>query len=646
LSLAPGDFGGGAPNLAIRGVTTGGGNPTVGITVDDAPYGSSTTLGGGVAAPDIDPSDLSRVEVLRGPQGTLYGASSIGGLLKYVTVDPSTEALTGRVQAGISSVHNGNEPGYNARGAVNVPLTDTLAIRASGFVREDPGYIDDPALNENGVNKTIVDGGRLSALWRITPAVSLKLSALLQNMTGHGAPYVDVLPGLVDLQQVAPRGTGEFSRKFQIYTATVVAHLGAAELTAVSGYSVNQISDSVDFTNAFTPLTEQVFGVTGTSLFDHNKTRKITQEVRLSAPLGQRFEWLIGGFYTHENTKFVQDFLAVDPATGQSAGSWVDGNFPQTYTEYAAFTDLTIHFTEAFDVQVGGRESRNRQTYSEVDVGPLEGPDPVVNPLVTTNDNSFTYLVTPRYKFSRDLMAYARFASGYRAGGPNPNSTVFGLPPHFDPDKTQNYEVGFKGDVLDHLLSFDTSLYYIDWKNIQLTVIAPGGVIGYYTNASRAKSEGVELAVESRPLKGLTVAAWIAWNEAVLTEGFPATSQNAGVAGDRLPDSARFTGNLSLDDEFPLAAGFIGFFGGSVSYVGNRQGAFVIQGTPNRQSLPSYASTDLRAGIRYNSWTANIFATNVADKRGVLAGGIGTANPAAFYLLQPRTVGMWLAKTF
>ena len=152
--------------ISIRGITTGyGTNPTVGITVDGVPYGASTGLGGGQVVPDIDPGDLARVEVLRGPQGTLYGASSMGGLINFVTVDPSTEAVSGRVQVGTDEVYNGAGLGYSARGSVNVPLSDTLALRASGFVREDPGYIDNPILHINGINEAHAgEGPALGAL--------------------------------------------------------------------------------------------------------------------------------------------------------------------------------------------------------------------------------------------------------------------------------------------------------------------------------------------------------------------------------------------------------------------------------------------------------------------------------------------------
>ena len=183
FTVSPGPSAGNQQMLTIRGISSGAfGNPTVGVTVDDVPFGAFTRE----YAPDIDPSDLARVEVLRGPQGTLYGASSMGGLLKFVTVDPSTEALTGRIEAGTNSVYNGAELGYNFRGSINVPLTDSLALRASAFTREDPGYIDNPRLGSEGVNEDRVSGGRLSLLWRFADTFSLKLSALtnIQRRTG------------------------------------------------------------------------------------------------------------------------------------------------------------------------------------------------------------------------------------------------------------------------------------------------------------------------------------------------------------------------------------------------------------------------------------------------------------------------------
>ncbi len=651
LNVALGDRG--APMLSIRGVTTGGNtNPTVGIVVDDVPYGSSSGLAYGNQAPDIDPSELARIEVLRGPQGTLYGASSIGGLLKFVTVDPSTDAVRGNVQAGTSAVHNGAEAGYNVRGAVNIPLTDTLAVRASGFARRDPGYVDDPTLHVDGVNKQDVEGGRLSALWRPTEALALKLSALIQHTSGDGLPTVDVEPGLGDLQQSGVRGAGAYDRKVQAYSATVTAKIGAADFVALSGYNVNRFSDGFDYSASWGPLSELFFQVAGAPVFEHLETKKFTQEVRLSAPLGERIDGLIGGFFNHEDSQETQNFLAAVPQTGIPVGEILYDNDPSTFSEYAAFADLTFHVTDRLDVQVGGRESRNHQSYSETFVGPVAslflGASPLTYPKVSTHDNSFTYLLTPSFRFSQDLMLYARLASGYRPGGPNAFaagvSTTFGLPSHYGPDKTQNYELGVKGDLLEHVVSFDASLYYIDWRDIQLQLADSRSGAAYGVNASRAKSDGIELSVQARPLSGLKIGAWMAWNDAVLTQSFPAASTAYGVDGDRLPDSARFSGNLSVDQQLFRTGTMTASIGAAVSYVGNREGVFTM--TPQRQYFPSYAKTDAHAAVSYESWTANLFVTNLADRRGLLAGGLGTLNPVAFNYIQPRTVGVSLMREF
>jgi iron complex outermembrane receptor protein len=643
--------------LTVRGISPTGSNPTVGITVDDVPFGSATSLGGGGTIPDIDPSDLARIELLRGPQGTLYGANSMGGLLKFVTVDPSFDGVSGRVQAGTSSVYNGAALGYGVRGAVNVPLSDTLAIRLSAFTRQDPGYIDNPVLHEDGVNKVDAYGGHLAALWRPSPVFSLKLSALLQNTHADGSSDVDVptvgvpqTAGLGDLQQNYLRGIGGFDKKIQAYGVTVTAKLGNVDLTAISGYNVNAFHTSNDVSDSYSSYAQSVFGVTGAWTYNNVKTTKFTQEFRLSGPLGPQLDWLLGAFYTYENSKnSVSNYLAENPATGATVGTGWSIPYPTTYQEYAAFTDVTYHVTDRFDIQMGGRESHTKETLAEEFIGPFDpviflAPSPIIEPEAQGSASAFTYLVTPRFKVTPDLMVYARLASGYRPGGPNLNIGSAALPRDYKPDKTNNYEVGVKGDFLDRTLSIDSSIYYIDWKDIQLQLVDPTTQLNYFANAGRARSQGIELSVESRPLRGLTVAAWGVWNDATLTQGFPSISTAYGVSGDRLPNSSRFSGRLSLDEEFAVARGTRAFLGAAMSYVGDFLADF--SATPERQYFPSYTRTDLHAGVKYDSWTLNLFANNVTDKRAAIGGGFGTFPPFAFTYIQPRTIGASLVRTF
>jgi iron complex outermembrane receptor protein len=652
LSVTTDDLG--SANLAIRGVTTGGyTSPTVGITVDDVPFGASSGLVTGEEVPDIDPSDLARIEVLRGPQGTLYGASSIGGLLKFVTVDPSFDAFSGRVEAGTSSVHNGSGLGYTARAAANIPLGDTFAIRASGFTREDPGYIDDPVHHIDGVNETHSRGGHLAGLWKPSADLSLKISALYQHSSSNGSSDVLIQPGLGDLQQDNVPGTGYFDRTLQAYSASLTAKLGPVDLTSVTGYSINRVSNSFDYTNLLSGLSQFYFdGVTGGPNNGTSNTDKFTQELRLAGSFGHSADWLIGGFFNHESTAYTSNYLAANFDTGQIVGNGLAYSGPLLFKEYAGFADLTFHISERFDLQIGGRESENHQTYSILQVGQYVpafygGTSfALYNPPVETKDNSFTYLITPQLKLSPDLMLYARLASGYRPGGPNIVS-VGKAPPSFAPDKTENYEIGIKGSALDRLLTFDASVYYIDWKNIQLQLRDPISGSVYFANGSRAKSQGLELSVGARPWTGLSVTAWVALNDAKLTEPLPPNGA-VGFSGDRLPDSSRFSGNISAQQDFAITGSATVFVGGSLSYVGDRFGIFNSSppAVPPRQYLPSYAKTDLRTGMRYDAWTLNLYVNNVTDKRGILSGGLGTLNPIAFNYIQPRTLGLSVVKTF
>ncbi len=638
--------------VTIRGITTNGGNPTVGIMIDDVPFGSQSIDGGGLFVPDIDPGDLARVEVLRGPQGTLYGASSMGGLLKYVTVDPSTERYSARIQAGTEDVYNGAQLGYNLRGSLNSPITDTLAIRVSGFTRTDPGYIDDPTLHVDGVNKSETYGAHVSALWKPSEDFSLKVSALYQNDDFFGDYNVNSI--LPDLQQNEVRGAGRSDMKIQVYSATVNAKLGSGDLTAVTGYNVNDTYNSQDYAS-FDPYTLAQFNVAGTLFTQQARNSKFTQEVRYAMSLGSRVDWLIAGFYSHETTSWVQNLYAADPASGAIAGTWVVFTVPQTYEEYSAFTDLTFHVTDRFDIQIGGRDSEIRQSSLETQTGApyaalVGSQNPDNYPLVKSRNNAATYLVTPQFKFSPDLMAYARLASGYRPGGPN---VAPGVPPQYAPDKTLNYEIGLKGNVFNHSLTIDSSVYYIDWKDIQLSLLDLQNYQGYTTNASRAKSEGLELSVSATPVPSLTLSAWAAWDTAVLTSGFPQSSLVSspyGVAGDRLPYGSRFSGSVSAQQEFPLWARATGFVGVTVSYVGDQIGSFQSIVTPGvappRQSFAGYARSDLRAGAKYDSWTVNVFANNLADKRAAVTGGLDGYPPTVFTYIQPRTIGLNIIRAF
>lgn len=641
---------GAQPLLTIRGITTGGDtNPTVGIVVDDVSYGTSVATGGQTpAVVDIDPGDLAQVEVLRGPQGTLYGASSIGGLLKFVTIDPSTEAVSGRVQVGSSSVKDGDDLGYSARGSINLPLSDTFALRASGFTIRDPGYIDNAETGERDINERDSDGGRLSALWRPSEDFSLKLSALYQDSQRRGSSDVDTALGS-NPQQALLGGSGIYDRTSEAYSATAIGNIGGVELVSATGYSVDELADDIDLTllggGALASFAEALYGVDRVVTTTENITKKFSQELRASIPLGTSVTWLVGAYYTEERTTSSVLTLGADDA-GTPAGTLVNFTYdPAKYEEYAAFTNLTFQLTDRFDVQVGGRYSDHEQTFASFQELAFLGLPSTLTTPPAASDTALTYLLTPRFKITSDIMMYARFASGYRPGGPNVLCGVEGVPCGFEPDETQNYDVGIKGSLLNGDVTFDGALYYIDWKNLQLVgIFAPDGFNTYTGNVSDARSRGVELSVSAHPTEGLSVSAWVAYNDAELTEDFPIGSI-VGMAGDQLPHTARRSGNLSITQEFPIGSAATATLAGSLSYVGERTGNF--RAVPERQRYPSYTQLDLRAGVSYETWLLNFFINNAGDKRGVLRAGLDSLFiPTYATYIQPRTIGVSLTKSF
>jgi outer membrane receptor protein involved in Fe transport len=389
---------------------------------------------------------------------------------------------------------------------------------------------------------------------------------------------------------------------------------------------------------------QQLYGndVDGAPSIASSRNRKFTQELRLTTPLGSKADWLIGAFFGHESSPdTLTGVLAQDTSTGQNVANFQSIVSPVTYEEYALFSDLTLHLTNRFDLQIGGRQSHINQSEGQTISGDAVGGQSLVVPDVTAHLNAFTYLFTPQFRISSNLMSYARLASGYRAGGANVNP---GVPPQYEPDKTKTYELGLKGSAGEGALSFDASVYYIDWTNIQLQVIsAPVPPLipqSYIANSGGAKSQGVELTLESRPHRGTSLRLSGSWDDAVLTSALPANSAVLGADGDRLPYSARFSGSFSAEQTFPIAGGMDGYVGGTVSYVGHRQGEFPPGGA--RGELPAYTKTDLLAGLRVKSWDAHLYVNNLADERGIMF--FVPVNTTQY--IQPRTIGLEWRYTF
>jgi outer membrane receptor protein involved in Fe transport len=331
------------------------------------------------------------------------------------------------------------------------------------------------------------------------------------------------------------------------------------------------------------------------------------------------------------------------------------GSGPSSYKEYAEFADVTYHATDKLDVQVGGRYAKNKQTSTmqlniDAPVQPVFGPTSVTS--APSQEGSSTWLFTPSYHVTPDLLGYFRLATGYRPGGPN--TGVPNVNKTFGSDSVVNYELGLKGYVVPRQLSVDLSVFEIDWKDIQLQDTDAVSQLTFLTNGGKARSRGIETAVRWSAWTGFTLDGNATYTDAVLTQDLPAVAGAtalSGRSGDRLPFTARFTGSVSAQQNFALTDHWDAFIGATYTYVAERLSAFKtnsVAASRPRFSLPGYSLFDLRAGADYDKhWHLDLYARNLANKFGVIAATNrnGSAAPNAVFT-QPRTFGLTAAYDF
>lgn len=633
----------GQSRIVLRGINAGGVGATVATYVDETPFGSATSLANGATlAPDIDPFDLARVEVLRGPQGTLYGANSLGGLVKYVTVAPDPRAYDAAAEIGGETVAHGDQ-GWWARGAANVPLSSDVAFRLSGYYRQDPGYVDDPARGRD-INDGKTYGGRFSFLARPVEALTVRASVLLQDIRSNGTNMVDLNPATMApvygdlIQRRVLREPNDVD--YRIYNLTLDYDFGPVALVSATSYGTLDQREIEDASSVYGPLLSAVFGIPlGTGVNQSQTQRRFTEEVRLSSTHNNRLQWTIGGFYTQERNRLGQDLYAVDAGSG-AAASGLDGliivNLPSRYTEYAGFANATWHVSSAFDLTAGGRWSHNHQSDVQGTSGLLAGG--VNNFSGMSSDSVFTYSIAPTLKLGHDTRIYARVAKGYRPGGPNAVSPLApaGVPRQFGPDTTVNYEVGVKTETADHLLSLEATAFQIDWKRIQLLAQIQG--FGVNANGGSARSKGIELTAGLNPTRFLSFYANGSYVDSHLTSDTPAVV--GGVAGDPLPYNPKWQFTVGAEYDHPIGQSLKGHAGVSWHHSGVRYSDF--DPTRGQRRLPAFDQVDAHAGIDVGHFRLDAFVHNLTDSRGIMQlGFFGDVNgDIAAAIIQPRTFGL------
>lgn len=645
----------GQTTITLRGIAAIGDGAVVGTYVDDTPLGASSFYARASAfGLDLMPYDIERVEVLRGPQGTLYGASTMGGLLKYVFKDPSASEFELRAGAEASQISGADDLGWGARVGLNAPLGDKLAFRASFYDQETAGYIDNVANGDQDENDYSQYGGRASLLWQLSDALSIKLGGMWQRvetdnnasmafeLTGVNPPTGTPSFGDLKTNHVLPE---PFTKDVDYYSLTVNWDAGWGSFVSASSYSTTKSVQSQDATPIFGVLYPLLTGgaiPAGQTPFDVTlELDKWTQEFRLASnPEGGRVEWLLGAFYTEEDSTNVQELFATDN-NGQPIAAFSPyfafASLPTNYQEIAGFGNLTFKLTDAFDITAGVRWARNEQEFRQISGGAIL---PAADVPGSSEEDVWTWAVSPRFHVNDDTMLYARVATGYRPGGPN--AFLPGVPPLVDADKLKNYEAGVKTEFMDRRALVNLAVFYIDWTDIQQ--LQSFGGVGALTNAGDATSEGVELEARWALTDNFQLGLSAAYTDATLDEVPPEENPNNNVFGVQLPHVPEWSGALTADYGFTLA-GHPARIGAGWRYVDERQSAIVQSPENDSTVLPSYDAIDLNADVTFNRMTLRLFARNVTDERAFTGGDLtqdGLDRPVQLDLavLQPRTVGV------
>lgn len=658
--------GGGLPNgntITMRGVAQTGRATTVGVYVDDVPIGSSNSFAAGPSLHyDAVQGDVERIELVRGPQGTLYGSSSMGGVVRYISRDPSTSDFEGNLRADLSETEEGDTNAtYSAR--VGIPIvSDRLGLSIAGYQEDFGGFIDRIPASPTGAAENVDAYERtgLSArlVARPTDRLDLSLMAMRGDLESTGANTV-ALVGPPFVQANGPFNTDEgamqLTDEFELYAGTVSYDFGWARLLSSTSDQTRDVANASDLVATFGSLIDllsgQPAGTTTQALFTgRTLTDRFVQEIRLESPVNEQFEWVVGAIYSREESSNIQSLL------GQPGNFLaLDVDLGSELVETAVFGQATFYLTPNFDIAVGARLAE-----IESSVALTDGPGLIVAnlPETTDSDTVDTYSLTARFRPTDDLSLYARIASGYRpqnANLPLMSGGVNVAPLIIATDTLWSYEAGAKGSLMGGVLRYDLAVWYNQWSDPQAVTFVNAATTGGNAN-SDITAYGFEGAVELTPTRGLSIIGSLSYAHSTLDSD--ETAAFGALEGENLAMLPEWSAALRAQYDFPITANIDGFVGGGVRYVGERDtgydggvgsGGVVIVPKIANFTLDEYVVANLAAGVRAGPVEARVYVNNLFDEYGYTG---GTARPivggvrATANVLQPRTIGVGLSYAF
>lgn len=679
------------PGVSVhsQGAYQSGDIVTRGLNVSrlDPAYGGATGVGGAVATYfgevplyfDFRSLDLERVEALLGPQGTLYGAGTLGGVIRYIPKQPNLSNFEAGVHVRTTDQYHAPQMGYDGDGVINVPLIDgTLGFRAVVGYYHDPGFIDNTRLvrvpgvsipqpdfsdpsavaanlyTERGVNFDHTLTARGELLFRPNDKFEAELTYLHERTKSDGADLTRQQPGAGSLfSQVLGTGPYEDSvrllesatRTADLGSLVLTGHFGFANLTSATSYAKRTVAQYGDATDGYLTYGSYAnFPAFVANVLDEDNRTQFTEELRLVSNGNSRLNWIVGGFYSH--------FKVDQPTWIYTPGypAYLGINRPdqlqtysdtlQMFSDRAVFGEVGYQFTPKWQATVGGRWFKDETHGSTSSAYPLDdgsGPNelnldvmPLTGPAVATE----IYKFNTSYHFTPAVMAYATVSDGYRAGGINgsiPACTTTVTTEcldadqlSFKPDRTRNYEVGLRSTWFDKRLLINADFYYIDWRDLRIQAKNNHNAT-FLTNGSEARSYGFESQFQAQLSTHLQLIGSYTHADAYLTKLDPnvvgdLNGRYDGEPGDRLPDSPRDMGALHLRISQNLSDGYQF----SATY-GVKAQSSVFSSIGLRASgeiLPGYALHDASLGLSRNNWNATFFVENIFNKYAFTGMGI------------------------
>ncbi len=666
-------FGPGQTQLSFRGITSGGdglrggSQPTAAVYLDEVPV---TTIGNVV---DLHVYDIARVEALSGPQGTLFGASSLAGTLRIIPNKPDTTGTYGRVDVQGSKVGKGGVGG-SAEAFINVPLSDRVALRVMGFYQRDAGYIDnipgtrtyslgdtDPTTNvtinnaalvKDNFNTAETTGGRAALKIDLDDNWTIQPSVIYQYQKTRGSFLFDPRRGDLRVTDYTP----SFNRDaWALATLTIQGKLGNWDLTYAGGYFDRKIDNQGDYSeysvayDAFEGGYYTNFPTASGGFLDptqifhgHDAFTKQNHEVRIASPSGDRFRMVAGVFYQRQTDRITADYfipgladIPNSPAVPRSGDNLFATRAYRVDRDYAAFIDGSYDLTSNLTLAAGLRTfivknsligfSGFQSNTTRPDCVPVNADNRVCDNFNRlTNQTGETHRVNLTWKIDPDRLVYLTYSTGYRPGGNNRRPNVN----PYVADTLSNYEFGFKTSWFDRKLRLNGAVFYEKWNQLQfgLSPVGSAGVTNIY-NAGDARVYGAEMDFNLR-LGGLTFSGSGTYIDAALTTDFCSFDASgnpdctlgvvAAPRGTSLPVQPKFKGNMTARYDFDLGKAKA-FVQGSLFHQSGTRSYLSTLEANLLGSTRGFQTFDFSVGAKVAGFDISAYIENAFDRRGILS---------------------------